>query len=123
MPIQFKQKVAAVGEAAISEVAPIIFRGVVCGWLEGKTAKDFYLFLKQHVGQDWLEELVPLRARARIQAFSKGGVDWLTVEWFLKAVVDEHPDIASLVVSSPEVKTELEKQLGNIKAGLGLDKT
>ena len=118
LPIQFRQKAAAIGKAAQGEVAPIIFRGVIRGWLEGKTAKNFYDFTKKHTGGNWLEELVPVRARPRIQALAKGGVEWLTVEWFLEAVVDEHPDIASLIVSSGEVKTELETQLANIKAGL-----
>lgn len=118
LPTQFKQKAVAVGEAAIGEVAPIIFRGVILGWLEGKTAKDFYDFTKQHVGQNWLEELVPVRVRHRIQALAKGGVEWLTGEWFLESVIGEHPDVASLIVSSAEVKTELERQLANIKAGL-----
>ena len=115
MPIQFKQKVAT---AALGEVAPIIFRGVIRGWLEGKTAKDFYDFTKKHVGGNWFEELVPVRTLHRIQALAKGGLEWLTMEWFLESVIDEHPDIASLIVSSVEVKTELEKQLANIKAGL-----
>lgn len=113
---QFKQKSVAVGEAAISEVAPVIFRGVIAGWLEGKTAEDFYKFIKAHVGQNWLIELVPPRAQGRIHTFAKGGVDWLTIEWFLQAIIGEHPDIASLIASSPEVKAELEKQLENIQA-------
>jgi len=119
LPIQFKQKAVAVGEAALGEVAPIIFRGVIRGWLEGKAAKDFYDFTKRHTGGNWLEELVPVRAQHRIQALAKGGTEWLTVKWFLESVIDEHPDIVSLIVSSVEVKTELERQLANIKAGLG----
>lgn len=114
LPQQFKQKATAVGEAAISEVAPRVFRGVIAGWLEGKTAGDFYKFAKAHAGQNWIAEMVPLRAQGRIHAFAKD-VDWLTIEWFLEAIINEHPDIASLIASSPEVKAELEKQLENIR--------
>lgn len=123
LPQQFKQKATAVGETALSEVAPRLFRGVISGWLEGKTAEHFYKFVKDHAGQNWITEMVPPRAQGRIHAFAKSGMDWLTVEWFLGAIIKEHPDIASLIASSPEVKAELEKQLENIQAGLRLDKT
>ena len=119
LPQQFKQKATAVGQAAVSELAPAIFRGVLSGWLEGKTAEDFYKFVKSHAGQNWATELVPPAAQGRIHAFAKGGMDWLTTEWFLDAIINEHPDIASLIASSPEVKAELENQLQNIKASFG----
>jgi len=115
LPQQFKQKATVVGEAVISEVAPAIFRGVIAGWLEGKTAEDFYKFVKAHAGQNWLNELVPPAAQIKINALAKRDIDWLTIEWFLEAIIKEHPDIASLIASSPEVKAELEKQLENIR--------
>lgn len=117
LPPQFKRKATAVGEAAISEVAPIIFRGVVLGWLEKKSAAEFYEFLERHKGQNWLDDLVPPRVRGRIQAFSKGGMGWLTLEWFVETVC-EHPDIVSLIASSEEVRAELETQISNIRDGL-----
>jgi len=110
--------VTAFGNSAVGEVAPRVFSGVLSGWLEGKTAKDFYLFLKQHVDRNWLSDLVPPRALARVKAFSKGGVAWLTIPWFVDSISSEHPDIVSLIASSEEVRAELEKQLDNIKSGL-----
>jgi len=118
LPQQFKQKATAVGEAAISEVAPAIFRGVIAGWLEGKTAEDFYKFVKAHAGQNWVIELVPPKAQGRIHAFAKGDLAWLTIEWLIESLISEHPDIASLIASSEYVKSELETQLSNIRDGL-----
>ena len=115
MSIQFKQKVAT---AALGEIAPIIFRGVVNGWLENKTGKNFFDFLKHHVGQNWLNDLVPPRAQMRIRALIKNGLEWLTMEWFVKSIAREHPDIVSLIASSEYVRTELEAQISNIRDGL-----
>jgi len=70
------------------------------------------------VGQNWLDDLVPPSALARVQSFSKSGVEWLTVPWFVDSISSEHPDIVSLIASSEEVRAELEKQLDNIKSGL-----
>ena len=116
-----KQKTAGIKDAVISEwLVPGFIAGIIDNWLEGKTAKQFYGFVIAHKGQHWLLELAPELDVNKAKGVVKNP-SWLTIDWFVKVTKDEHPDISGLILTSPEVKEEIERQLELIRLELSSD--
>ena len=104
-------------KAAISEFLPGILGGVVNGWLEDKTGRQFYDFVKNHVGQDWFSGMLSPQIQSRVKGMADN-LKWLNIDWFVGAIVKEHRDIAVLIYSSDMVQEEISRQINMIKEKL-----
>jgi len=103
--------------AVITEFLPGMLGGVVNGWLEDKTGRQFYDFVKAHVGQDWFSGMLSPQIQSRVKGMADD-LTWLNIDWFVGAIIKEHRDIAVLIYSSDMVKEELTRQIDMIKEKL-----
>jgi len=104
-------------KAAINEFLPGILGGIVNGWLEGKTGRQFYNFIQAHAGQDWFSGMLSPRIQSKIKGMADD-LKWLDIDWFVGAIVKEHRDIAVLIYSSDTVAKEISRQIEIIKQRL-----
>lgn len=78
-------------------------------------AKEFYHKVKEIEGRSLLGYLDP-GSQAKLRGMVPEELDWLDIEWFVKAIAAEHPDIVSLILSSNYVRKEIERQINSFQA-------
>ena len=98
----------------IAEFFPGTLSGFLNEYLSGITAKDFYHEIEKVTGKGLLEYLDE-GTRSRLMAIVPEDLSWFNLEWFVKQISEEHPDIVCLILSSEYVKKEVERQINIFK--------
>jgi len=96
--------------ALAAEFYPETLSGFLNEYLNGVSAKEFYHKVKETSGKSLLSYL-DKGAQARLKGITPEDLSWLTLEWFVRAIYEEHPDIGNLILSSEYVKKEVERQI------------
>lgn len=100
--------------ALAAEFFPEALAGFLNESLSGVSAKEFYHKLRGIEGRGLLGFLNE-GAKVRLKGIIPEDLSWFTLEWFVKAIYEEHPDIVNLILSSEYVKNEIERQINIFK--------
>ena len=100
--------------AIINEVAPDAVASLLDEFLSSKEPKGAYAFLIEHRNDDWYE-LLPKKAKRAIQKLAPTDLDWLNYRWLVQSVGNTNPAVASLLLSSPELKNIIVDRLETLK--------
>jgi len=107
-------KASDVMGAVATEFFPEVLAGFLLEYLDGVSAKEFYHKVKEIKGKSLLGYLDP-GSRAKLRGMVPDDLDWLNVEWFIKEIWEEHPDIAGLILSSQYIRNEIQDQINLFK--------
>ena len=101
--------------------APGIAGGSLVEALKDYSAADVYNFIKLIKGEnlwekmpvEWRNNLIGLNSRV-------GFIERMDVDWFVEALKDDRPDLASLIINSGEVRQFLRKFIKDTQKGIGM---
>lgn len=103
----------------IADNAPKMMKGMLNTWL--KENKITIEILSDYIMRDEsLWHLVPQEKYLMIRNMKSqlGNLNWLTSDWLIQAVRDEHPVIASLFLGWEDALIWLDKNLDEVKKGV-----
>ena len=99
----------------MEQFAPNMLEDKLGETAKGKSVKEFYDFLDS--GSLW--STLSSKHQQWLVAHKPWNLDWLTIEWVVEAIAKSNQTICMLILSSPDVKEKLEKDILQIKQMLG----
>ena len=113
IPDIFKKYGGVLGKGALAEIAPFLFKGALVEILKGTTVQGASRWVEKKVN---LWDIIEPQHRESLKRLSiVGDINWLTADWIIQAIKDDHPALASLFLGWKKANNWLEKQVEIIK--------
>jgi hypothetical protein len=101
----------------LSEVSPEMIKGAMIEMLSQTSVRE----TSEWVEKDFtLWDKIPPFAQARLKKYSNhfGDLEWLTTEWVIDSLREDHPGLASLFLGWKKANNWLTRQIDIIKGEL-----